>query len=134
MVRALLIEWKSTGERAGKINPRDPNLPCRGWQNMDVEPMVELRLVEDDRDLSTYQGVQGVTVLEGADAINAAIDEHFPARYDIDDQTIYAEHLRAASGEIDFAALPDDPNERLRVLKVEHGIKGIRETKPMRVE
>jgi len=134
MVRALLIEWDPrTGRRAGGIDPRDPKLPCHGWQNMDVEPAIELRLVEDDRDLSKYAGVEGVTVLEGADAINAAIDKHFPPRYSIDDPTIYAEHIRKKAAEIDFDNLPDDLGERLKFLKERHGIKGIREIRPARV-
>jgi len=83
MKRALMIEWNaSTGERAGGINPRDPKLQCYGWQVMDKEPALELRIVEDDRDLSIYKDVKGVTIIEGAAAINAAIKKHFPPRYE----------------------------------------------------
>lgn len=46
---ALLIEWnQNTGKRAGNINPKDPKLQCYGWQNMDVTPAIELRVVEDE--------------------------------------------------------------------------------------
>ena len=76
-MRALLIEWESNGERAGNVDPRDPQLQCYGWQNMDVEPMLELRIVEDDRDLSYLEGAPGVTIIEGKAAINKAIDDNF---------------------------------------------------------
>lgn len=134
LVRALLIEWNpNTGKRAGDINPHDPRLQCYGWQNTDIEPAVELRLVEDNRDLSGYEGVKGVAVLEGVEDINAAIDTHFSPRYSVDDQVIYAEHVRAKASKIDFDNLPDGLQERLKFLRQQHGIKGIRETKPGRV-
>ena len=82
MKRALLIEWdRSTGKRAGGVNPRDPKLQCYGWQNTDVEPSIEIRLVEDDRDLSQYEGVKGVTILTGIEAINQAIDDNLGEQY-----------------------------------------------------
>ena len=82
MKRALLIEWdESTGKRAGGVNPRDPKLQCYGWQNTDVKPSVEIRLVEDDRDLSQYEGVTGVTILTGVEAINQAIDDNLGEQY-----------------------------------------------------
>jgi len=108
MVRALLIEIKSwlSGERAGGINPRDPNLKALGgslWQVLDHEPKGdwEVRLVLDDRDLSQYQGkiildtgdevysvadipsdaaivdVDGVIVLNSKEEINRVLD-HIP--------------------------------------------------------
>lgn len=101
---------------------------------MDVEPALELRLVEDDRDLSVYENVAGVTVLEGAAAINAAIDEHFKPRLSVDDERIFLEHVRMKLNAKDMDTLPDDANERLRALKDKHKIKGIREHKPVKVE
>ena len=111
MVRGLLIEIKNwrTGERAGGINPRDPNLRAIGgplWQSLDHEPKGdwEIRLVLDDRDLSNYEGkiilddgsevyhvsdipedetivdVDGVIVLNSKDEINAVVD-HLPEKY-----------------------------------------------------
>jgi len=48
-MRALLIEFDlATGKRAGDINPKDPALPCYGWQNLEREPAIEIRLVEDE--------------------------------------------------------------------------------------
>jgi len=134
MKRALLIEWDpSTGTRAGNINPRDPKLQCNGWQNMDVNPAIELRLVNDDRDLSIYEGVIGVELLTGTDAINAAIVSNFSSRMKIEDELIYTEHFKSKRGEIDIDSLPDDRESRLRVLKTLHGVKGIKETKPVMV-
>ena len=135
MVRALLIEWDpSTGERAGNINPKETALRCNGWQNMDVIPAIELRLVEDDRDLSKYNDVDGVTILLGADTINAAIDDHFPSKYVVEDDLLYTEHFKQNLGKgINIRELPDDRAERLKVLKNTHGIKGIMERKPMKV-
>ena len=135
-MKALLIEWDpSTGKRAGDINPKDPKLQCHGWQNMDVTPAIELRLVEDDRDLSQYGGVEGVTVLDGKDKINAAIDDNFPAKISIEDELLYSEHVKEQIGEkkIKIADLPDDRNKRLKELKNRHGIKGIRVIKPLKV-
>ena len=128
-MRALLIEWERNGRRAGNINNRDVNLECRSWQNMDVTPQLELRLVNDDRDLSVYEGVDGVTVILGAEAINAAIDEHFPTQYSLQDEFLYQEHFKQknkkAGSEIDIEGLPDDMQGRLKILKEIHGLKGI---------
>ncbi|MBC2746255.1 MAG: hypothetical protein HF975_04465 [ANME-2 cluster archaeon] len=133
---ALLIEWDpATGKRAGNINPKDPKLQCSGWQNIDIVPAVELRLVEDDRDLSHYKGIKGVTLLEGRDRINAVIDDNFPSIISIEDELLYTEHFREQMGNknIKISSLPDDRTERLKLLKDKHHIKGIREIKPMKV-
>lgn len=129
-MRALLIEWEaSEGRRAGNINPKDPHLQCRNWQNMKVTPMLELRLVNDDRDLSYLEGVDGVTIILGADAINAAIDENFQPQYHIQDEFIFQEHLKQknkkSETEIDIEGLPEDFEDRLKVLKDTHKVKGI---------
>jgi len=111
MVKGLLIEIKDwrTGERAGGIDPKDPNLRAIGaslWQCLDHEPKGdwEIRAVLDDRDLSHYTGkiilddgsevysitdipsdatiidVDGVIVLNSDDEINAALD-HLPDKF-----------------------------------------------------
>ncbi len=134
--KALLIEWDpSTGKRAGNINPRDVNLRCNAWQNMDATPAVELRIIEDDRDMSQYEGVEGVTILNGKDAINAAIDANFPSKIVIEDELIYAEHVKSKirSKKINIDKLPDDKNARLKELKNKYGINGIFERKPQKV-
>ena len=137
-MKALLIEWNpNTGKRAGGINPKDHNLPCHGWQNMDVTPAIELRLVEDKRDLSEYECVTnpGVTVLIGKDEINSAIDANFPSRIVIEDELIYTEHVKEqiSNKEIKINELPDDRTKRLKELKDRYHIKGIRETEPQKV-
>lgn len=63
----------ATGERAGRVDPKDRGLRCDpGWQ--DIDGGVEVRVVVDGRTLDRYRGVDGVEVLEGDDAIQAAID------------------------------------------------------------
>ena len=132
--KALLIEWDpSTGERAGNINPKDPKLRCNGWQNMDVSPAIELRLVEDDRDLLVYENADGITILNGRDEINEAIDINFTSKIVIEDELIYSEHIKSLRGQLDISKLPDNREERLKDLKSKHGIKGIKEIEPMKV-
>lgn len=134
MQKALLIDWDpSTGKRAGDINPREKHLRCNGWQNMDVTPAIEIRLVEDGRDLSIYDDVDGVTVLNGTDEINNAIVTNFPSKIKIEDELIYTEHIKSKRGEIDIDALPNDRESRLQVLKTLYGVKGIKEIKPAMV-
>jgi hypothetical protein len=135
-IQGLLIEWDPvTGKRAGNINPKkDRNLRCNGWQNMDVVPALELRLVEDDRDIS-YEGIEGITVLNGRAEINKAIDENFPSKIVIEDELLYSEHVKEKIREkqIKIDKLPDNQNERLIELKNKYGVKGIREIKPHKV-
>ena len=80
---ALLIEWNiNTGKRAGNIDPNDPKLQCYGWQAWEEEPALELRLIEDDRDISQYENVEGITIIRGVEAINKYIADKFPPRYE----------------------------------------------------
>ena len=126
-MRALLIEWKRNGNRAGGINPKDPKLQCYGWQNMDVNPMLELRVVEDNRDLSQYEGIKGITIIEGKGAINQAIDDNFPPQYHLQDEFLYQEHFKQKNKKtgIDIDLLPDNHQDRLKKLKDTHKLKGI---------
>ena len=95
MKKALLIEFDiNTGKRAGDISPRDPNLPCRSWQDLESKPAREIRLVEDNRDLSQYEGVEGVIILNGETEINKAIEDITPERFSIQDEKLFTEHLR----------------------------------------
>lgn len=64
-----------TGERAGGINPRDPNLYTLA-QNL--EDGYEIRLVLDDRDIEQYRNVPGIEIIEGIDAIDQAILQLLP--------------------------------------------------------
>jgi len=104
-MKALLIEFDlSTGKRAGNINPKDPALPCYGWQNLERVPAIEIRLVEDDRDLSSLAGVAGVTILEGRDAINQAITANIPPRYAVKDRELCLAHMREKGISLDTLA------------------------------
>ena len=100
--RALLIEFDlRTGKRAGNISPQDENLPCHGWQDLESEPAREIRVIEDDRDLSQYEGVSGVTVLNGVAEINQAITATVPERHFIQDKDLFLEHLRQRNIKLD---------------------------------
>jgi len=134
-MEALLIEWNTdTGKRAGDINPNDPNLQCYGWQNMDVDPAIELRLVVDNVHKKAYE-TTGITVLIGKDKINAAIDANFPSKISIQDDLIYSEHVKEKikNKSIIIDNLPDDHNDRLKELMTTHSVKGIVEQKPQKV-
>jgi len=66
-----------TGERAGGIDPTDPNLYCHpSWQNL--EDGYEIRLVLDNRDISIYQNIAGIEIIEGIENIDNAILELNP--------------------------------------------------------
>jgi len=104
-MKALLIEFDlSTGKRAGNINPKDPALPCYGWQNLERVPAIEIRLVEDDRDLSSLAGVAGVTILEGRDSINQAITANIPPRYAVKVRELCLAHMREKGISLDTLA------------------------------
>ena len=80
--KALLIEFNTrTGERAGNIDPRDPSLQCYNWQNLDSTPPMEIRVIEDDRDITQFEGIAGVTILSTAEEANAAIAEFMPPQF-----------------------------------------------------
>lgn len=97
-MKALLIEFDvHTGMRAGKINPRDPKLQCHGWQDLESTPAKEVRIIEDDRDLSQYEGIEGVTVLRGKAEIKQAIRNICKSRYTVENETLFQEHLRQKS-------------------------------------
>jgi len=70
----IKVDFES-GKRAGDIDPRDPGLYCLA-QNL--EDGYEIRLVLDDRDISTYQGVEGAEVIEGIENIDNAIISLLP--------------------------------------------------------
>lgn len=91
----LLIEFNlQTGIRAGSINPKDPKLQCHGWQDLESTPAKEVRLVEDDRDLSQYEGFDGVTVLRGKAKVKQAINSICKPRYAVDNEILFQEHLK----------------------------------------
>lgn len=130
-MRALLIEFDlRTGKRAGDISPRDPKLPCHGWQDLESEPAIEIRLVEDDRDLSIYNGIAGVTVLEGAAAINQAITANVPIKYAVKDKELLLAHLKERGVSLDTLAGKNLADNLTAKGLYSEGLAGIVERKP----
>lgn len=135
MVIGILVEWDGrTGQRAGAVNPRDPNLPCRpDWQNMDVTPHLEIRILKNEKDLPKYQNTPGITILMGEEAINDALDEYFPPKLIISDEFLFQQHVKQKlqKGDLDLDKFSDGINMEgnLPYLK-KQGIKGISEKGP----
>lgn len=100
--KALLIEFNvSTGKRPGDIVSNDPGLRCYGWQKLDVVPALEIRMIEDARDVSWYEGRSGVTILEGEAAIDAAIDALELERYSVDSPDLFRASLEHKNIDLD---------------------------------
>ena len=96
---ALLIEVDfSTGWRAGGINPRDKHLECHGWQDLDAG--LEIRMITDGRNVAQYRGKKGITILEGKDEINAAIEANIPPKYSIQSEALMIESLKENGGKL----------------------------------
>lgn len=131
-MKALLIEFDgATGRRAGNINPKDPKLQCYGWQDLDSVPAREIRLVEDDRDLSQYEGIPGVTILIGAEQINQVIDSVVKPRYSLESEALFLEDIRQRGIKLsDFSGKSRD--EILKTLS-KQGVISIREIIPRKV-
>jgi len=133
-MRALLIEVDyTTGKRAGGINPKDQNLQCYRWQSLPREdgPDVEIRLVEDDRDLTGYEDIPGVRVLENEEEIDQAIERFIPPKYQAN-PTRLENWLEKNGLSADFRTdLP--PNERLKQLKEVDGADFIQKEDPPKV-
>lgn len=132
-MKALLIEFDlRTGVRAGGINPKDPKLQCHGWQDLESKPAKEIRLVEDDRDLSKYEIVEGVTILDGVDEINAAIQAYIPSKYKVTDMTLMIEHAKSKGINLDrFIGM--NPSQVAKEA-FNQGLAGVSERKPELVE
>ena len=91
-MKALLIEFDvNTGKRAGGIDPNDPKLQCYGWQNLEVIPQLEIRVIEDERDPSQYESIKGVTILSGTTEINKAIRKYMgsQSRYLVEVEALF---------------------------------------------
>lgn len=126
----LLIEFNiNTGVRAGGINPKDLKLQCYGWQDLESTPAREVRVIEDDRDVSQYDGVAGVTILYGKVAIKQAILSICKDRYIVDNEPLFLEHLRQKAVNLDdYAGL--EPREILKDLLENKKIVGIKKKSP----
>lgn len=129
-MNGLLIEFNlNTGIRAGNINPRDPKLQCHGWQDLESMPAREVRVILDDRDISQYEGIAGVTVLRGKAEIKQAILLICKPRYVIQSEAFVREHIRQKN-----IALSDYEGQDLRAiledLKENKKIIGIKKISP----
>jgi len=131
MQRALLIEVDfSTGRRAGAIDPRDKHLLCHGWQNLDTGK--EIKLITDDRKIDQYMGVKGITILEGKDAINAAIEEHIPIQYAVKSETLMIEHMKEKK--LSLNILAGKTGKEIAEEAHKQGLAGVVERKPKLLE
>lgn len=126
----LLIEFNgNTGERAGNISPRDPKLRCFGWQDLESSPAKEVRIIEDDRDVTQFENVPGVTVLKGKVEIEAAIANICGPRYIVQNETLLREHLQQKNINLsDYEG--KDTAEILKILYETEKIIGIKKFLP----
>lgn len=131
MKRALLIKVDfSTGKRAGGINPKDSNLPCCG-QCLDGD-CCEIRIVEDNRDLSIYNGMQGITILNGKNEINNAIDVHIPTQYTVFDTMLLVEHMKENGISLDTLVGKD--MQQIAKEASKNNLAGVKTIKPKKVK
>lgn len=131
MQRALLIEVDyQTGRRAGGINPSDPELQCYGWQNTPNQEGedLEIRLIEDDRDISQYEGVDGITILEGREEINEAIKEIVPPAYSVVNRELY--EMTKEETDIDINEIPERRSDMIKFFYERDDIRGIEKREP----
>ncbi|MBA7569074.1 hypothetical protein ES708_10811 [subsurface metagenome] len=122
-MKGLLIEFDGgTGIRAGNL-VLDDKLLCHGWQQLATTPCLEIRVIEDDRDVTQYEGIPGVTILHDDAEIQAAINEHCKPTYSLENETLFKIDLEQRG-----ILLPDVPgansSEQFQNLKAQ-GIKGI---------
>lgn len=102
-MKALLVEFNLiTGKRAGNIDPNDSALQCYGWQNLDKRPALEIRLIEDDRDIKPYEGIKGVIVLKTDEEIDAEIDKLLEEKYVVKNKEIFDHDLKRS--DLDYNA------------------------------
>ncbi|GAI76761.1 unnamed protein product [marine sediment metagenome] len=130
-MKALLIEVDfSTGRRAGGIQIKNnPNLWCDGWQ--DLEAGLEIRIVKDGN-TKPYEGVKGITILDGEKAINAAIDANIPTQYAVRDMNLLIAHMKEKGISLDTVA-----NKSAKQIAQEAfalNLAGITERKPKKVK
>lgn len=131
-MQALLIEFDpQTGKRAGGIDPRDKGLFCYGWQNLDLVPAIEIRLVTDGRDTSRYEVMSGVKVLHDDGEIDQAIDQNIPPRYGIENDTTFRMHCERRGMNLDNYS--GKPMQEILANLHAQGIAGIRKTERLRM-
>lgn len=126
-MKGLLIEFDGgTGIRAGNL-VLDDKLLCHGWQQLATVPCLEIRVIEDDRDVAQYEGIPGVTILHDDAEIQAAIDQYMPSRASVDNESLMKLDIEQR-GILLKDVLGENTNEQLQYLKTQ-GVKGIVERK-----
>lgn len=105
----------STGWRAGGVDPRDPNLVCLGWQNLEDGWEIRLIVNEDkiDEYIEKYSGKDGVEIIEGVENIDKAIDEIIPQEKQVIYDAYMPELLTAS-----VIAKHLDPNDPFNVNEI----------------
>lgn len=97
-MKALLIEFNLiTGKRPGSMDPNDSALQCYGWQDITRRPALEIRLIEDDRDIKQYEGIKGLTILKTDKEINTEIDNLLGDKYIVKNREIFEHDLKRSS-------------------------------------
>lgn len=127
-MKALLIEFDlAKGRRPAGIEANNPKLQCYGWQNLEVIPAIEIRVIEDEKDIAQYEGreAEGLTVLHNDNEIQAAIDEHCKPVYSMGDEVLFKTHLEQRGIKLDDVP-GENSNEQLQHLRGQ-GIRGILE-------
>jgi len=133
-MKGLLIQFDvSRGDRGGRpqgVRAKDPGLQCYGWQDLDSTPQIEIRVIEDDRDISQFEGreAEGVKVLYTDDEIQAEIDK-LPVRHSVDSPELFQADIAQKGLNLDTVK-GNTSGEQLAELH-RLGIKGIRKhTRP----
>ena len=126
-MKALLIAFDgATGRRPAGIKANDPKLQCYGWQQLATTPCLEVRVIEDDRDIAQYEGreAEGLQVLHDDQEIQAAIDANMPPYYKQEDENLVRMDVEQRQ-----IRLQDIPGSTEDVLCELHrlGVKGIRQ-------
>lgn len=130
-MKGLLIEFDVTrGDRGGRpkgVKSKDPKLQCYGWQDLEATPQIEIRVIEDDRDIAQYEGreAEGIKVLYTDEEIQAEIDK-LPTRCSIDSPELFQADVKQKG--ISLSTLKGkNTKEQLAELH-ERGVKGIRKS------
>jgi len=128
-MKALLIQFDvSRGDRGGRpagVRAKDPALQCYGWQDLESTPQIEIRVIEDDRDISQFEGreTEGIKVLYTDKEIQSEIDK-LPARFDVENSDLFQAHIKQKGVDLD-SLNGKTTQEQLEGLYVQ-GVKGIR--------
>lgn len=133
-MKALLIRFDpETGRRPQGVDPKDPKLQCYGWQNLGVRPAIEIRVIEDDRDIGQYKNREGegLIVLSNNAKIDAAIDQYILTRVIVENETLMRIDLEQRG--IKLENVPGTTTtDVLRSLKGQQ-VRGIKEIKPLKM-